>query len=489
MIAVLMAVVAGLWLSLSGCAGDGGSTVQTAGSTSEAPAAGPDQGSPFGFHPASVSQRGYAASGFQDAESIGVGWSREGVYAFWFLIQPDLSRPEYDFSLYDRQWGAVPEGMNILANLAPQPREDKGRLVPGTWQPVDEASYRGFVIATVERYDGDGIDDMPGLKNPITYWQVGNEPDESRRQGFAALQRLTYEAVKAACPDCQVMIGGVPGMPGGYIESFDKNYAPILAELGGCCVDVFDFHWYGNAAGDYRFRDAATGEDVVGHIRDTLAANGFSADMPLWITEMGSYSGDPADQRFANPPQSERQQAGDYFRRFIFSFSRGVEKVFPAFGLIEGFKHDNGYFDNTGLFYNGEGPGDPGVGVKKLSYYSYKKMTAELEGADWSTLELLSDGTDGSNVWLFKLERGGESVWIAWWDYFDEPGYSQGDTKGVTISGLAGAEAAAVPVVPAAPSGAAVTDYATAFPPAVYPVEGGTATISLGEDPVIITGR
>lgn len=449
--------------------------------------AGQADSSPFGFHPASVTQRGYPASGFQDAENIGVGWSREGVYAFWFLIQPDLSRQEYDFSLYDRQWGAVPEGISILANLAPQPREDKGRLLPGTWQPVDEVSYRAFVIATVERYDGDGTDDMPGLKNPITYWQVGNEPDESRRQGFAGLQRITYEAVKAACLDCQVLIGGVPGMPDGYIKNFDKNYAPILAELGGCCVDVFDFHWYGNAAGDYRFRDAATGEDVVGHIRATLAANGFDADMPLWITEMGSYSGDPADGRFANPPQSERQQAGDYFRRFIYSFSQGVEKVFPAFGLMEGFKHENGYFDHTGLIYDGEGPGDPGVGVKKLGYYTYKKMTGELAGVDWSTLETLRDGSDGGHVWLFKVGRGGESVYIAWWDCFDEPGYKPGDTKAVTISGLAGAEAAVVPVVPAAASGAAVSDFASAFPAVVYPVDSGTATISLGEDPVLIT--
>ncbi len=57
--------------------------------------------SPFGFHPASASMPGYPDNGFTDAENIGVGWTREGLYAFWFLIEPDLSEAAYDFSLYD----------------------------------------------------------------------------------------------------------------------------------------------------------------------------------------------------------------------------------------------------------------------------------------------------------------------------------------------------------------------------------------------------
>jgi hypothetical protein len=177
------------------------------------------------------------------------------VYAFWFLIQPDLGRQVYDFSFYDRQWGEIPWDMNILANIAPQGRIDEDRCLPGSWLPVDEAQYTAFVTATVERYDGDGIDDMPGLVNPIMYWQVGNEPNDRRPSDFAELQRITCQAIKQACSDCMVLIGGVPGGPGNYITNFDVAYAPILAELAGQYVDVFDFHWYGTATGDYRLRD------------------------------------------------------------------------------------------------------------------------------------------------------------------------------------------------------------------------------------------
>jgi hypothetical protein len=41
----------------------------------------------------------------------------------------------------------------------------------------DEAAYVRFLTAAVERYDGDGIDDMPGLTAPVLYWQVHNEPE------------------------------------------------------------------------------------------------------------------------------------------------------------------------------------------------------------------------------------------------------------------------------------------------------------------------
>jgi len=466
--------------------------------TGETPQVGadhPNGGSPFGFHPAGVFKPGYPDNGFVDAANIGVKWAREGVYALWFVVQPELGDPTYNFTLYDRQYGNIPTDVSILANIAPQGRIDEGRCLPGSWMPVDDAQYTAFVTATVERYDGDGVDDMPGLANPIKYWQVGNEPNEQIQSDFAGLQRITYQAIKQACPDCMVMIGGATSFPDNYVANFDANFAPILAELGGQYVDVFDFHWYGTATGEYRLRDAATSQDVYDHIRTTLTANGFSPGLPIWITEMGAYSGDPADLPFAALPlQTERQQASDYFKRFIYPLSRGVDKVFPAFGLMEGFKHDDSYFDHTGLIYDGEDTGDLGLGVKKLGYYTYKKMTEMLEGADWSTLTTLHDGTDSDHLYLFRVEKActelsrsdGPPIHIAWWDYFDKPVYTPGDTKPITLTDLTGTTITVTTVVPAADTGQDVTDYATAFTVATYPVSDGSATILLGEDPVLV---
>ncbi len=109
----------------------------------------------------------------------------------------------------------------------------------GTYLPVDEAQYREFVEAVVERYDGDGIEDMPGLANPIRHWQLDNEPLRAR-SGFAELQRMTYSAIKEVCDRCVVLIGGVPGMPpvSDYLAGFDGQYRPILDALAGRYVET-----------------------------------------------------------------------------------------------------------------------------------------------------------------------------------------------------------------------------------------------------------
>ncbi|MBI5846564.1 MAG: Ig-like domain-containing protein, partial [Nitrospirae bacterium] len=370
--------------------------------------------SPFGFHPASVAKQGYTSNGYGDASNIGVKWTRDGVYAYWFLVQPDLASEAYDFTRYDQQWSRVPAGMNILANIAPQGPIDEGRCLAGSYFPVDEQKYVAFVKALVRRYGGDSYA-ASGLHSPIKYWQVGNEPS-SLRSGFADLQRITYTAIKEVCSDCMVLIGGVPGMPpvADYLSNFDQHYKPILEALGGQYVDVMDFHWYGNATGDYLGT-----KDVNDHVRAALNANGFPT-IPFWIAEMGSYSGDPTSVKpvpFDYPFQTEHQQAMDYFKRFVYPLTFGVKKIFPAFGLMEGFKYDGGYFDYTGLIYDGWGVNDLGLGVKKLSYYTYKKMVEMLEGSDWKNIQTIQAS---GNVYIFRFTKNTVPIYAAWWDYFND---------------------------------------------------------------------
>lgn len=438
--------------------------------------------SPFGFHPAGVAKPGYTNNGYGDALNIGVKWTRQGVYAFWFLVQPDLNKQEYDFSLYDQQWSAVPKGMNILANIAPQGPIDEGYCLPGSYLPVDEQKYIAFVKATVERYDGDGVDDMPGLTNPIKYWQVGNEPNIAK-SGFADLQRITYTAIKEACPDCIVLIGGVPGMPpvDQYITNFNQRYKPILDALAGKYVDVMDFHWYGNATGDYR-----GAKDVYNHIRSVLNADGFSS-IPFWITEMGAYSGDPvavpiSDPTIDYPFQTERQQALDYLKRFVYPLSFGVKKIFPAFGLMEGFKYDGGYFDYTGLIYDGWGTGDPGLGVKKLGYYTYKKMTEVLEGSDWNNIQTVKE-SDG--IYIYKFIKHGKPIWVAW-DDERVTCITNHCRRQVTIPRIESHQAKITEAVPKYLSGKEVIDYNTAFTIETKNVADGQVTILLGDSPVFV---
>ncbi len=448
-----------------------------------------NEGEPFGFHPALVASRGYPNSGYSDAQDIGICWTRPHIYAFWFIIQPDLSKDRYDFRMHDRIYGEIPDDVNILGNITAD-ISGRGRrdathdnyMKERSYEPVDIPMYERFVKATVERYDGDGIDDMPGLINPVKYWQVDNEPPRDKKTDFAVLQEVTYKAIKSACPNCQVMIGGASGFPDSSDNNF-KAFTHILEDLKGEYVDIFDLHWYGNAFGEYR--DLGDSLEIV---KKVLAENGFE-DIPIWITEMGSYSGEPKG-RFKSqfPYQSEQMQAGDYLKRYIYSISVGVEKIFPAFGLLEGFKQDDGYFDHTGLIYDGRLSDDLGLGVKKLGYWTYKLMTETLIGSDWNTLK---EFYTEDNVYAYKVTKDNEPIWIIWWDWFDEKNYKEDDTKNVTINldGLdKSAELEIVDTVPPAKNGKELDEnnYPNFFDTKIINSESGKITFELGKNPVFI---
>ena len=81
--------------------------------------------------------------------------------------------------------------------------------------------YKNFVSKLVERYDGDGADDMPGLTIPVKHWEVLNEPEFQEEpliffQGSSAdyfeILQATYETVKKADPEALVVQGSMAGM-------------------------------------------------------------------------------------------------------------------------------------------------------------------------------------------------------------------------------------------------------------------------------------
>jgi len=376
------------------------------------------QAPPIGIHPASINHPHYLENGFVHAHNIGINMTRESLYAFWTLVQPNIQSPLYNFQSYDLQWFSVPANITILGNISPQPLiEDQGRLLPNSWIPIDIPAYKEFVKAVVERYDGDGIDDMPGLINPIQHWQIGNEPNlsnqlRSLRSDYATFHQITYEAIKEANPNAFVLMAGVAGFPESYMRGFDKFYPSVLKELNGKYIDGFDFHWYGNAFGEYQFVDTVTGQNVLTEIRKTLANCGYSENLPIWITEMGTYAGVLEMPPNWDTYQTEDEQATDVVKRCFYSWANGIDQVLMAFGFIEGFRHDNGYFDNTGFIYDGEGFLDYGLGTKKLAYYTLKLITQEFPGLQPSQVVLMQSN---DNISLYKWNTpDGKPVYILW---------------------------------------------------------------------------
>jgi len=376
----------------------------------------PFKDSPFGFHPADVPLDVGSGDRWACAREIGVRWHRPVVYAFWFRCQSDDAGAIFHWDKLDESVRGVPKDTNILWNLSA-----RSRTRPHSFLPRDMKGYKDYVRAVVERYDGDGKDDGPGSPM-VCYWQAENEPNLGRQgtpEQYAVLLRETYRVAKQANPRCRIVIGGVGGWvghgPGSSLHGFRNFYLPALKRLGGTGFDVFDYHWYGNATGDYRAYGAVHRE-----VRAALDRHGFE-HVPIWITEMGSFSGKPK----GHPPQSERQQAADLVKRYVYPMALGVEKIFWAFGLVEGFKHNDGYFDHTGLIYNGRESSDEGRGVKKLSYHTYRLMTKKLEG------KRFAGEVSGlpANVCAYRFGRAPELVTVIWRDWWNDP-----DAKDTTLS-------------------------------------------------------
>jgi len=219
---------------------------------------------------------------------------------------------------------------------------------------------------------------------------------------------------------------------------------------------------------------------LLDHAKKRLAEANFN-EIPIWITEMSDYSGDPKRRGRIDPPyQTEQVQAQSLFKRYISSIAYGVKKVFWAWGIIEGFHYNESYFDFTGLIYDGKYDHDLGYGVKKLSYYTYKLMVEKLEGSDWDNIETIQES---DNVNIYKFTKNGEPIWVAWNDNFASKTISLdvGNINSVKIT----------EAVPNKESGADLddNDYPNFFNTETKAANNGKITITLGKSPVFVEDK
>jgi hypothetical protein len=159
-------------------------------------------------------------------------------------------------------------------------------------KPESEDDYATYVRAFVERYDHDGVDDMPGLRSPVTLF--GFEPEYSTfwpgdAESYMRLLQLAYPAVKAANPNAEVMAAGLlmTDVFNGYptpaeVEArlrhpdpriFDKSLDDIALLLDHPeLFDVLDVH----SLGDY-----TEIPPTVRWLREQMNLRGYQK--PIWI--------------------------------------------------------------------------------------------------------------------------------------------------------------------------------------------------------------
>lgn len=244
---------------------------------------------------------GFVIGGPEEIElisSINGGWARPhpGPFA-WNSIEPEKGK--FDFSETD-EWVRTAQENNvaILATVWPYASWDQkvchdsscevtnkdifypkfGHGIPvSRCAPCSYEDYKAFLTKLVERYDGDGSDDMPGLIIPIKYWEILNEPEmgseemtffKGNAQEYSQILKEGYSAVKSACSDCKVLHGGMAGT-----ADFMKEYWSNVFS-GSKDFDIGNIHFIK--------RDDVTSLNV-NKFKEFLSANGVTKS--IWVTE------------------------------------------------------------------------------------------------------------------------------------------------------------------------------------------------------------
>lgn len=145
---------------------------------------------------------------------VGFRASKPIAEAFdWGTMQPGPNEP-IDFTKLDtyvREFQAAGFDVAVLALKS-----------HSTWASVDHAPLRSnnaapkpeyrdlyaqWVRAIVERYDGDGVDDMDGLLFPVTHYEIGSEFSSYEPEpvdDYLVMLQVAYESAHDAFPDVVV---------------------------------------------------------------------------------------------------------------------------------------------------------------------------------------------------------------------------------------------------------------------------------------------
>ncbi|MGQ9466559.1 MAG: hypothetical protein ACUVSG_02790 [Anaerolineae bacterium] len=137
----------------------------------------------------------------------------------------------------------------------------------------DPVNYWGrFVYTVAYRY-----------RDSVQHWEVWNEPDlhwfwSGISTDYAQLLKVAYRAVKAACPDCTVLFGGIA-----YYEKPDF-YRWVLNNLKND-PDGPENNYFFDAMAVHLYSRSSSIYDVVRVIRSGVRE--FVPDRPIWLTETG----------------------------------------------------------------------------------------------------------------------------------------------------------------------------------------------------------
>jgi len=144
-------------------------------------------------------------------------------------------------------------------------------------KPCSMDNYKTFLLALIDRYDGDGSNDMPGLTKPIIYWEIMNEPEfkmffRGKEDEFVEIFNFSSKTIKKKQKDAIIVMAGAAGM---FPENkkFWKSALPKIKNN----FDIANIHHISTPEGKC---DKEFWVDEFSSLLKTLKIN-----KPIWVTE------------------------------------------------------------------------------------------------------------------------------------------------------------------------------------------------------------
>ena len=491
----------------------------------------------------------YAEVGLMDAYSAtGVTWTKPRLEAVeWGNIE--LAAPvgavhTYDWSCADAMIvGSQQAGFtDIQAYLSPKSSWGSvaadSLLFPDIMYDVQfEADFRLWLRALIERYDGDGVDDAPGLLHPVNHWVVGPEwtgfwPSDDH-EDYLRFAQVTAEEARQANPSVQ--LGTIPLL---FADTFSGNEpsateiqdrldnSTLLRNSTEGILAILDHPEHFDSISIHALGHYTDVPPTIAWLNDQMDQRGYR--YPIWIDDafpmgpLANNAGLPAlypvtypqyDDVYnvlvsialldetTTPPYSEAaawmeaEVSKGLVQKGVTALGEGAAGIQlgnledwmldPGF-LAEGFRNITvgliGAAASFGMMEVGHPDGydlcDGRVpGEPRPGFYAMQQLAAAIGDGQFDRVVRLG-GLEGARG--YRLERGSQTTWVLW----NEPGAPlilPGEPAAPAVSFdidvASGAEVTVERVITLRGETAQIS---------VVPVNSGVATLSLDAVPIIV---
>ncbi len=330
--------------------------------------------------------------------------------------------------LVDNPWSIERTNSSYLDPVTCNPNGLKVRIKPEFLQ-----AWYQFIKTLVERYDGDGIDDMPNLRYPvIRYVQIGSEEGNAwiDPEGYLQALQLAYQAVKEADPKVRVLAPGFNLGPWLLLMKESSNlefstlspraarklkFVKLFLKRGRPYFDVLTLHLNSS----YRV------EELIPYtllwFKTEMKRYGYTK--PIWIDDM--MSGLNLAEITSTHEEREilfklvrgdketvkwywKWQSVNLVKKSVLAFSYGAERVFISTD-VDWIHY--GTVDRPVLAlwrFQGLVTVD---GIRKPAFYTYKLLVEHLR--DFKKAEPVLTGVNGVYLYSFQLPDS-KLVLIGW---------------------------------------------------------------------------